>query len=126
MVVAPLVVSAGTNVKVLEAMACGKALVTTPVGCAGLGLVDRQDALIRGDWGQFAEAVIALVANNELRKSIAFQARRTAEARFDWSRVSVSAHESHLQLARKAGPRLHTGDSLHSATNLRVSAQTAP
>ena len=36
-VAVPLAVSAGTNIKVLEAMACGKAMVTTPVGCQGLG-----------------------------------------------------------------------------------------
>src|SRR5206468_2231513 len=46
-VVVPLEVSAGTNIKVLEAMACARPVVSTPVGCAGLGLVDGRDALIR-------------------------------------------------------------------------------
>ena len=34
-VAVPLEVSAGTNIKVIEAMACGKAIVSTPAGCSG-------------------------------------------------------------------------------------------
>src|SRR5262249_6551124 len=46
-VAVPLDVSAGTNIKVMEAMACGRAIVSTPVGCAGLGLQNGCDVLIR-------------------------------------------------------------------------------
>ncbi len=41
-VAARLTVSAGTNIKVLEATACGKALVTTSTGCRGLSLQDAK------------------------------------------------------------------------------------
>ena len=40
-VVAPLVASAGTNIKILEAMAMGKAMVSTPAGVNGLDLYAR-------------------------------------------------------------------------------------
>ena len=62
-VVVPLEVSAGTNIKVLEAMACGKAVVTTPIGCAGLDLEDRYDACIAADWAAFAASVAELLAD---------------------------------------------------------------
>ena len=47
LVVAPLVASAGTNIKILEAMAMGKAIVSTPAGVNGLDLVPGGDFLLR-------------------------------------------------------------------------------
>lgn len=94
-VVVPLEVSAGTNIKVLEAMACGKAVVTTPIGCAGLGLRDRQDALIEGDLAAFAAAVCELLSDVELRSIVAAEARRTAEQRFSWTAIANTAYETY-------------------------------
>jgi len=98
-VVAPLLVSAGTNIKVMEAMACQKAVVSTPVGCAGLGLVDGRDALIRAEPDAFADAVSELIANREPRARIARQARLTVEQRFSWKAIAEPAYESYLHLA---------------------------
>jgi glycosyltransferase involved in cell wall biosynthesis len=98
-VVVPLEVSAGTNIKVLEAMACGKAVVTTPIGCAGLGLRDRQDAFIEGDWEGFARSVGELLSDAALRAGVAAEARRTAEERFSWTAIAQGAYESYVALA---------------------------
>jgi glycosyltransferase involved in cell wall biosynthesis len=105
-VVVPLEVSAGTNIKVLEAMACGKAVVTTPIGCAGLGLRDRQDAFIEGGWAGFARSVCELLSDGALRSGVAAQARRTAEERFSWTAIAQEAYESYLALSGARGRRL--------------------
>ena len=102
-VVVPLEVSAGTNIKVLEAMACGKAVVTTPIGCAGLGLRDREDAFIDAGWNEFADSVGRLLSDPELRSRVAAQARRTVEERFSWTAIARLAYESYQAiLGRKA------------------------
>jgi len=98
-VVAPLEVSAGTNIKVLEAMACGKAVVTTPTGCAGLDLEDRYDACIHADWESFAASVAELLADPGLRRELGARARRTAERRFSWDAIAELAHQSYGTLA---------------------------
>ena len=90
-VAVPLAVSAGTNIKVMEAMACGRAVVSTPVGCAGLGLVDGHDALIRSTSEEFAAAICDLLSDPAQRQAIAQQARRTVEQRFSWSAIADSA-----------------------------------
>jgi glycosyltransferase involved in cell wall biosynthesis len=97
----PLEVSAGTNIKVMEAMACGRAVVTTPAGCAGLGLEDGRDALIRADAGAFAEALAELLSDARLRGAMAAQARRTVEERFGWQAIGEAAYQSYLALGSR-------------------------
>jgi glycosyltransferase involved in cell wall biosynthesis len=98
-VVVPLEVSAGTNIKVLEAMACGKPVVTTPIGCAGLGLDDEANVFIREDWEQFAQTVCESLLNAPLRSRVGACARRTVEARFSWTSIAESAYWSYQALA---------------------------
>jgi len=94
-VVTPLEVSAGTNIKVLEAMACGRAVVTTPVGCAGLDLRDGVDALIRAGGAPFADGICDLLADRGLHDRVAAAARATAEQRFSWDAIAGQAYESY-------------------------------
>ena len=97
-VVSPLVVSAGTNIKVMEAMACRKAVVSTPIGCVGLGLVNGVDAVIRKESAEFAEAIIELLQDPQRRHAIAAAARRTVEQRFSWRAIAEEAYASYVQL----------------------------
>ena len=100
-VAVPLEVSAGTNIKVLEAMACGKAIVSTPIGCAGLDLQDGYDIAIRKDWGEFSDAVNALLSAPALRRDLGARARWTAENHFSWTAIADRAYESYLAVAGK-------------------------
>ena len=99
LVLAPLVVSAGTNIKVMEAMACRKAVVTTTVGCAGLDLVDGGDAVIRDPSPEFADAIAMLLGDRRTRSEIAARARRTVEERFSWRAIAAQAYAAYRQLS---------------------------
>lgn len=84
LVVVPTLVSAGTNVKVLEAMAMERAAVSTSCGCAGLGLEHGASVWIADTAEDFAQGVARLLTDQALRPGIARAARRQAEACFDW------------------------------------------
>jgi glycosyltransferase involved in cell wall biosynthesis len=94
----PLPVSAGTNIKLMEAMACGRAIVSTPVGCQGLDLEDGADLLVSDIGLAFGEAIGLLLADGSLREQMAARARRTAEQRFDWDIIAREALISYRRL----------------------------
>jgi glycosyltransferase involved in cell wall biosynthesis len=95
-VVTPLIVSAGTNIKVLEAMACRKAVVSTPVGCQGLGLTDGGDILMREESPEIADGICELLADRKRNAEIAARARLTVERRFSWRAMADAAYRSYL------------------------------
>lgn len=84
LVAVPTLVSAGTNLKALEAMAMERAIVSTPSGVAGLGLVHGESAWIAEDAGAFAEGVLLLLENPARRRALAAAARRLAVAEYAW------------------------------------------
>jgi glycosyltransferase involved in cell wall biosynthesis len=94
----PLPLSAGTNIKVMEAMACGRAIVSTASGCQGLGLRNETDVLLREIGPAFAAAIERLLRDGELRERIAHQARQTVELRFGWDSAAREALKSYSAL----------------------------
>jgi glycosyltransferase involved in cell wall biosynthesis len=104
-VIAPLLVSAGTNVKIMEAMAMGKAVVATPAGLNGLELTSGRDVIIVQSETEMTEAIRHLLDNPAKRRDIEMQARKTAEQEFDWDTIAAAQLdlcERMLGLARGA------------------------
>ena len=94
----PLPLSAGTNIKLMEAMACARAVVSTPAGCAGMQLAEGGELLVEESWPRFAEALAMLLGNEDLRLAIGAEARRTAERRFGWGAIALEALASYAAL----------------------------
>jgi ribosomal protein S18 acetylase RimI-like enzyme/glycosyltransferase involved in cell wall biosynthesis len=83
-VIIPTLVSAGTNLKALEAMAMERAIVSTPSGVAGLGLEHEKSVLLAESAADFAAAIRRLILDPLLRRSLAAEARRLAVSRYGW------------------------------------------
>jgi len=74
--VAPLRTGSGVKIKILEAMAHGKAVVTTPVGAEGLGVVPGEHLEVADDPQSFADAVAALLADSARRDRMGRDGRK--------------------------------------------------
>jgi ribosomal protein S18 acetylase RimI-like enzyme len=85
--IVPTLVSAGTNLKVLEAMAMDRAVVSTSSGCAGLGLDHGVNVWIADTPEEFAGAIATLLADRDLRERIAAAGRAHVERNFGWKQV---------------------------------------
>lgn len=87
--VVPLRVGGGTRLKIFEALAMGKAVVSTTIGAEGLPLEDGTHFL-RADAPQaFADAVVALFTDTERRARIGAAGRRLVEERYSWAQVAT-------------------------------------
>ena len=85
-VVVPLRIGGGTRLKIYEAMATGKAVVSTTVGAEGLDIRHGRDIMLADDAKSFAQAVIMLLRDRELRQRYERAAVETA-ARYDWPAI---------------------------------------
>ncbi len=99
-VVVPTPVSAGTNLKVLEAMAMERAVVSTTPGCAGLGLVDGESVRVGDTAEAFAAGVAELAADAERRRRMARAARAHAEQYFGWEAIGAKQRSLLVSLVK--------------------------
>jgi len=92
-VVVPLRIGGGTRLKIYEAMAAGKAVVSTTVGAEGLEVHHGSDIWLADDAGSLADAVVSLLLNHDLRRSL--ERAAAAQARkFDWSAVAETFRQA--------------------------------
>jgi glycosyltransferase involved in cell wall biosynthesis len=81
-------VGAGIQNKLLEAMAVGTPIVTTPVGASGIeGLEDNVHALIRISDQEIIEATLSLLKNDDKALRLARNARELVQDRYTWEHV---------------------------------------
>ncbi|MBA4313398.1 MAG: hypothetical protein C0417_12310 [Chlorobiaceae bacterium] len=85
--VVPLLVGGGTRLKILEAMACGRAVVSTTLGAEGLNVTNNENILIADTPDEFANAVIRLLKDPKLNRNIVEAGRRLVEEQYDWNRI---------------------------------------
>ena len=85
--VVPVHVGAGTRIKILEAWSKGLPVVTTTIGCEGLGAVDGETVLIGDTPKEFAGRCIELLDRPELGAELAERAFQHGRANFDWEYI---------------------------------------
>ncbi len=86
-VIVPLRIGGGTRLKIFEAMAMRKAMVSTSIGAEGLDVTSGKDCLLADDAPSFAAAIVAVLRDPTLRRSYEDNAAALA-ARYDWSQIA--------------------------------------
>lgn len=87
LILIPTPVSAGTNIKALEAMAMERAMLSTPSGVNGLELKHEEHVWIAEGPQAFADSAARLLRDNGLRRLLAKRARAVVEEKFDWRAI---------------------------------------
>lgn len=101
--VVPLRTARGAQNEILEVMAAGKAVIASPEAVAGLRVVDGESLMIAGSPRRFADAVLEVIRDANLRESLETQARRFVEAKHDWKPLL----QRMVELVETVGAREH-------------------
>jgi polysaccharide biosynthesis protein PslH len=86
--IVPLRVGSGTRLKIFEAMAMGKAVVSTTIGAEGLPVTPGGDIVLADAPAAFADSVCDLLQHPAKRTQIGAAARQLVEARYSWAAVA--------------------------------------
>jgi sugar transferase (PEP-CTERM/EpsH1 system associated) len=86
--IVPLRIGGGTRLKIFEAMAMGKAVVSTTVGAEGLPVTSGKHVLLADEPRTFARSVVRLLRDVNRRRQLEAAARALVVERYDWSAVA--------------------------------------
>ncbi len=102
-VVVPLRIGGGTRLKIYEAMAMARAVVSTTMGAEGLDVTDGRNLLLRNSPQEFADACASLLLDIELRHRIGAAASQVARV-YDWSVIGEKLSDVLLKVVDHPSP----------------------
>lgn len=100
-VVVPLRIGGGTRLKILEAMAMSKPVVSTSIGAEGIDTTPGTDIILADDPAAFAKSVIELLADEEQQYSMGQAGRHLVEAKYDWHSIAGQLEQTYDRLLTK-------------------------
>lgn len=123
-VVAPIRMGSGTRLKVLEALAMARPLVSTSIACEGLELEPGSHLLVADDPAHFAAAVIRVLEDKALADRLGAVGRQAVESRYGWEASAARLEALHdVVLAAKRRPG--TGAATFQAASANSGARYA-
>jgi glycosyltransferase involved in cell wall biosynthesis len=108
-IVVPLRLGSGTRLKIVEALAIAKPVVSTTLGAEGIEAVPERDLLIAEDAAAFAAAVVRILDDPELAGRLGRCGRTLAHERYSWSRAALALERLFREIIadqRSSGLRL--------------------
>jgi len=101
-ILVPIRIGSGTRIKILDAMAMGKAIVSTSVGCEGLNVSGGKNILIADTPEDFAKRTIEVLTNEDMRNNLEKEARKLAET-YDWNLIGVKQEVVYESVTKRGG-----------------------
>jgi polysaccharide biosynthesis protein PslH len=98
--IVPLRIGGGTRLKIFEAMAMGKAVVSTTVGAEGLPVTHGEHVLLADEPNRFAQAVVRLLRDEDRRQELETAARRLVAEHYNWASAANELDDAISHFAR--------------------------
>ncbi|MCZ7356129.1 MAG: glycosyltransferase family 4 protein [Candidatus Methanoperedens sp.] len=97
----PMVSGSGTNIKMLEYMAAGLPIITTPIGARGLDIKNYRDAIIC-EVSEFPESIREVLENIELYNKLSLNGQKLVKNKYDWNKIAENmANTIETEISKK-------------------------
>ena len=93
--ICPLLEGGGTRLKILDALAMGKPMVTTTIGCEGLRVTHGENILVADTPRGFADSIVQLFENQGLRRKIGAAGRALVEREYCWEKIGEQLEQAY-------------------------------
>jgi sugar transferase (PEP-CTERM/EpsH1 system associated) len=107
--IVPIRIGGGTRIKIYEAMAQKKAIVSTTVGAEGLPLTDGEHIIIKDNPDQFADSVLELMKDNALSARISGNAYSLVTEKYGWEKVAGNFSDALVRVMNKRRSHVAVG-----------------
>jgi glycosyltransferase involved in cell wall biosynthesis len=98
LIIVPLRFGGGTKLKVLDSLAMGKAVVSTSIGIEGIDVSPGKNIIVADSPKEFADSVIYLLENANVRKDIGRMGRKLIEEKYDWTMIGKKQRELYKEI----------------------------
>lgn len=98
-VLVPLRIGGGSRIKILEALAMGKAVVSTTIGAEGLAVTNGVHLLLADSPEAFADSTLRLLKSPEERARLGDEGRKLVEGRYSWDRAAEALESAWLRVS---------------------------
>jgi glycosyltransferase involved in cell wall biosynthesis len=112
--IVPLRIGSGTRLKIFEAMAMGKAVVSTSIGAEGLPVRPGENIVLADDPGAFAQSVGSLLRDAARRREIGRAARKLVAENYSWARIAEDFAAVLADVAARANTSINAASGLYS------------
>lgn len=100
--VVPMRVGGGTRLKVVDAMAQGKAIVTTTLGAEGIEAQDGVHLVVADEAAEFANRIVDLLGRPDERRRLGEAARARAESHYAWRSLGERLATAYEHVVRES------------------------
>jgi glycosyltransferase involved in cell wall biosynthesis/ubiquinone/menaquinone biosynthesis C-methylase UbiE len=97
--IVPLKTGSGMRIKILNALAMGKAVISTPIGCEGIEVQHRKNVYIADTEKEFAQGAIELLKNKDIREGLGEEGLRFVKEKYQWERIAEEITENYRKIA---------------------------
>jgi len=101
LLLAPLFSGGGTRYKILEAMACGTPVITTPMGVQGLNAKDYQEILIAKTKEEMLSHIDRMFNDKNLKENLTKNARTLIEKEYNWQKIASALEAAYFDIVNK-------------------------
>jgi len=102
--VAPITAGGGTRLKILEAMAAERPVVSTTIGAEGIAATDGRELMLRDGDAEFAAAVVQLLRDDALAERMGRAGRALVTRKYAWTASADALESLILRVARSPMP----------------------